>query len=225
MREKHSEYLARGLWNDERLGWVLDTAAGRWGQREFLRLGDARYSFAALNTWVNAVAQELIRLHVLPGDRVLIQAGNCVELLVLQFAAWRIGAVSVPVVPIYRTHEMKAILAQMRPTIVAAASAVGTRATYAEMDVLLGELGLSPRAKFILGQVQQRSAAVADQYRSLLVKLYGQQKGSAIKYAEAFEDMLGHTSTKEAPWFIVPPIGSGSAISSSRKSWPTRSTT
>jgi LmbE family N-acetylglucosaminyl deacetylase len=43
------------------------------------------------------------------------------------------------------------------------------------------------RAKFILGQVQQRSAAVADQYRSLLVKLYGQQKGSAIKYAEAFE--------------------------------------
>lgn len=43
------------------------------------------------------------------------------------------------------------------------------------------------RAKFILGQVQQRSAAVADQYRPLLVKLYGQQKGSAIKYAEAFE--------------------------------------
>lgn len=43
------------------------------------------------------------------------------------------------------------------------------------------------RAKFILGQVQQRSAAVADQHRALLVKLYGQQKGSAIKYAEAFE--------------------------------------
>ena len=35
--------------------------------------------------------------------------------------------------------------------------------------------------------MQQRSAAVADQYRPLLVKLYGQQKGAAIKYAEAFE--------------------------------------
>ena len=43
------------------------------------------------------------------------------------------------------------------------------------------------RAKFILSQVQQRSAAVADQYRSLLVKLYGEPKGRAIKYAEAFE--------------------------------------
>ena len=35
------------------------------------------------------------------------------------------------------------------------------------------------RAAYILGQVQQRSAAVADQYRSLLVKLYGDQKGRA----------------------------------------------
>ena len=43
------------------------------------------------------------------------------------------------------------------------------------------------RAAFILGQVQQRSADVANQYRSLLVKLYGEQKGRAIKYAEAFE--------------------------------------
>ena len=43
------------------------------------------------------------------------------------------------------------------------------------------------RAKFILNQVQQRSAAVADQYRSLLVKLYGEPKGRAVKYAEAFE--------------------------------------
>ena len=43
------------------------------------------------------------------------------------------------------------------------------------------------RAAFILGQVQQRSADVANQYRNLLVKLYGEPKGRAVKYAEAFE--------------------------------------
>jgi LmbE family N-acetylglucosaminyl deacetylase len=43
------------------------------------------------------------------------------------------------------------------------------------------------RAAIILGQVQQRSADVANQYRSLLVKLYGEQRGRRIKYAEAFE--------------------------------------
>ena len=43
------------------------------------------------------------------------------------------------------------------------------------------------RAAYILGQVQQRSADVANQYRNLLVKLYGEQRGRRIKYAEAFE--------------------------------------
>ena len=43
------------------------------------------------------------------------------------------------------------------------------------------------RAAYILNAVKQRSADVADQYRPLLVKLYGEQKGRAVKYAEAFE--------------------------------------
>lgn len=42
--------------------------------------------------------------------------------------------------------------------------------------------------KAVLGEgVRQRSADVANQYRNLLVKLYGEQKGRAIRYAEAFE--------------------------------------
>jgi len=43
------------------------------------------------------------------------------------------------------------------------------------------------RAAMILDGVKQRDAGVATKYRSLLVNLYGNQKGSAIKYAEAFE--------------------------------------
>jgi LmbE family N-acetylglucosaminyl deacetylase len=43
------------------------------------------------------------------------------------------------------------------------------------------------RKAFLLNLVKQRSADVANQYRDLLVKLYGDQKGRAVKYAEAFE--------------------------------------
>jgi LmbE family N-acetylglucosaminyl deacetylase len=43
------------------------------------------------------------------------------------------------------------------------------------------------RKAFLNDLVKQRSADVANQYRDLLVKLYGDQKGRAIKYAEAFE--------------------------------------
>ena len=43
------------------------------------------------------------------------------------------------------------------------------------------------RAAQILDGVKQRDAGIATRYRSLLTKLYGDQKGAAIKYAEAFE--------------------------------------
>jgi LmbE family N-acetylglucosaminyl deacetylase len=43
------------------------------------------------------------------------------------------------------------------------------------------------RKAFLMDGVKQRSADVANQYRALLLKLYGEQKGRAVKYAEAFE--------------------------------------
>ena len=43
------------------------------------------------------------------------------------------------------------------------------------------------RADHILNFMMQRNAAVADQYRDRLIELYGQERGSQIRYAEAFE--------------------------------------
>jgi len=43
------------------------------------------------------------------------------------------------------------------------------------------------RKAYLLDIVKQRNADEANRYRDLLVKLYGEQKGKAIKYAEAFE--------------------------------------
>jgi hypothetical protein len=43
------------------------------------------------------------------------------------------------------------------------------------------------RKAYLIEGVKQRSADVANQYRNLLIQLYGEQKGRTIKYAEAFE--------------------------------------
>lgn len=43
------------------------------------------------------------------------------------------------------------------------------------------------RKAFLLDLVKQRNEAVADRYRNRLIALYGQEKGSQIQYAEAFE--------------------------------------
>jgi N-acetylglucosamine malate deacetylase 1 len=54
------------------------------------------------------------------------------------------------------------------------------------------------RKAFLLEAVKQRSADVANQYRDLLVKLYGEQKGRGIKYAEAFElNQYGSAATAD----------------------------
>lgn len=43
------------------------------------------------------------------------------------------------------------------------------------------------RREYILSVMQERNAAVADKYRDRLNELYGQDKGSKFKYAEAFQ--------------------------------------
>jgi LmbE family N-acetylglucosaminyl deacetylase len=43
------------------------------------------------------------------------------------------------------------------------------------------------RADYILSVMQGRFEGLADQYRDRLIELYGEEKGRAVKYAEAFE--------------------------------------
>ncbi len=54
------------------------------------------------------------------------------------------------------------------------------------------------RKAYLIEGVKQRNADVANQYRSLLVQLYGEQKGRSIKYAEAFElNQYGSAATAD----------------------------
>ncbi len=54
------------------------------------------------------------------------------------------------------------------------------------------------RKAFIAEQFQRRDAAAANQYRDLLVAYYGEQRGNAFRYAEAFEvSEYGSQPTRE----------------------------
>ncbi|MBD0367083.1 MAG: PIG-L family deacetylase, partial [Flavisolibacter sp.] len=43
------------------------------------------------------------------------------------------------------------------------------------------------REAYLLDLFRQRNMEIADKYRNRLIELYGKEKGSKIKYAEAFE--------------------------------------
>ena len=48
--------------------------------------------------------------------------------------------------------------------------------------------GKAERREWIAQRYRRSAAEMADQYRDKLIELYGKEKGSKIKYAEAFED-------------------------------------
>jgi N-acetylglucosamine malate deacetylase 1 len=53
------------------------------------------------------------------------------------------------------------------------------------------------RSQFLLDMVKTRNEAVANQYRAQLIALYGEQRGKAVKYAEAFQlGQYGRQPTK-----------------------------
>src|SRR5205814_515638 len=61
------------------------------------------------------------------------------------------------------------------------------------------------RKAFLIESVKQSNAAVADRYRDLLVKLYGEPKGRAFKYAEAFElNQYGSAATVDQLKAVFP---------------------
>lgn len=69
-----------------------------------------RYSYAALGRLVDRFASGLLEIGVRNHDRVLLYLRNCPQWVIANFAINRIGAVVVPVSPIYTSHELEYIV-------------------------------------------------------------------------------------------------------------------
>lgn len=167
--DRHAAYRAAGLWTDDRIGDLVPQQAKRFPERLLFTFEGRQVTFDEFDHWVSAVAADLVRQGVGRGDRVLVQLPNCLEALVLQVAAFRIGAVDVPVVPVYREHEMRQILADCRPSVVATAGELSSRRPTRELDDLLTELGHEPAVRYIVDGSQDGwtqvppSSAVGDE--------------------------------------------------------------
>ena len=85
-----------------------------------------------------------------PGDVVCWQTPNWWEAHVLGLAIWHAGAVSCPVVPVYREHELRQIIGQVRPAVVITAGEFRGFKHAEAFDELLAEAGLDGAARVIL---------------------------------------------------------------------------
>jgi fatty-acyl-CoA synthase len=95
---------------------ALADAAARFPAREALVVchQEVRLTWSQLESEVTRVARGLAGLGLAPGDRAGIWASNCVEWILMQYAAARAGVVLVNVNPAYRSHELRYVLQKSR---------------------------------------------------------------------------------------------------------------
>src|SRR5580693_3613685 len=93
----------------ETIGRYFDTVCARGGARDALivRHQGVRLTYAQLRERVNALACGLLRLGLVPGDRVGIWSQNNLEWVLTQFATAKAGLILVNINPAYRRHELE----------------------------------------------------------------------------------------------------------------------
>lgn len=111
VRERYSAgeieaFYAAGFWREEGLFDLVETHALARGEKVFATDGTTSLTYAELRDRGARLAAGLAGLGIVKGDRVAVQLPNWTEFLLIAVALGRLGAVLVPIMPIYRADEV-----------------------------------------------------------------------------------------------------------------------
>jgi cyclohexanecarboxylate-CoA ligase len=121
-------YSRPGLWEDKIVDTYLTVAAGATPEQTAVIDHRGAWTYAQVNGLVDDLASALQARGIGRGDVVSWQLPNWVEAAVVHLAALRVGAISNPIVSIYRHAEVSFILRQ------AASKAMFVPATFRSFD-------------------------------------------------------------------------------------------
>ncbi|PYE12798.1 cyclohexanecarboxylate-CoA ligase [Williamsia limnetica] len=107
-----------GHWTDHPIGHFLTRAAQRYPMATAVADGDRRLTFADIDLQATRLAAALRARGVTADDVVSFQLPNCAEAVIVFQAVMKLGAVANPIVPIYRSRELRFILGQSRAKVV-----------------------------------------------------------------------------------------------------------
>jgi long-chain acyl-CoA synthetase len=96
---------------------ALDAAVRTRGDQPALRYFDSSYTFSEVRDIAGALAAHWQDQGILSGDRIMVQLQNVPQFLFAVLAAWELGAIAVPVSPMYRAREIRKIAEDARPVV------------------------------------------------------------------------------------------------------------
>lgn len=116
--ELSQHYGETGEWTGQLIDDFVHEAAFKYPDKSVFIDPRHTITFAEFNDSVNRLAQGMMDRGVRKGDVVSWQLPNWIEAAVIHIATVRIGAVSNPIIPIYRDREVSFILEQSKSRLV-----------------------------------------------------------------------------------------------------------
>lgn len=101
------EYESAGFWPGITLHEYFDESVRKFPQNDFIIHGENRCSYKQAADVINRLAGGLVSMGISKGDAVCVLLPNCPEMVYLQIAISRIGAIIQPIHLVYREHEVK----------------------------------------------------------------------------------------------------------------------
>lgn len=126
--EHMAEFRAKGWWRDGSAAALLDHWAETTPDRCFVSDGTVDLDYGTVRRRARGLGAALLRRGVKPGERVVVQLPNWAEFVIAYMAIARIGAVLVPIMSVYRKHEVEHVLHNSE------AVAAVTTATFRQFD-------------------------------------------------------------------------------------------
>ncbi|MCW2664508.1 MAG: coA-dependent ligase [Mycobacterium sp.] len=148
--DRLAEYRRFGYVSDQTISASVVRAARQWGSRPAVIEGGHQLTYQELLEVVERAAAWLVGAGVGPGDVVCWQTPNWWEAHAMGLAIWHAGAVSCPIAPFYREHELRQVIEQVRPAAVVTAETFRGFAHAEAFDDLLAGTGLGDTARVIL---------------------------------------------------------------------------
>ncbi len=109
-QEQIDQYYTAGEWADENFTELLHARAEAYPGKVFVTDGTYALTFAELSDTSQRLALGLHLKGLRAGDRVAVQLPNWAAFVVVAAALARIGAVMVPIMPIYRKDEVSHVV-------------------------------------------------------------------------------------------------------------------
>jgi cyclohexanecarboxylate-CoA ligase len=112
---------------------------------------DRHMNWRELNAETDRIAGKLVELGVQPGEPVAYQLPNRAEFVALAMAIARIGAVSTPLMPIFRQREVAFMLQKSKARVMVVPTSFRGRDYPAELQALLADTSTSLEHVLVIG--------------------------------------------------------------------------